>query len=58
MLSYEEDIPKDVLKNLERRGHKLKPRDHIATVNLIVRTKDGLEAASEFRSGGAPVAEH
>ena len=48
--------PADVVEGLERRGHKTSPRDpdHPALVNVVVRTAGGLEAAAEFRSGGAP----
>jgi gamma-glutamyltranspeptidase/glutathione hydrolase len=53
-LSYEADIPQDVIDGLTRRGHKTAPRDTLTLVNVIVRTPEGLEAASEFRSGGAP----
>jgi gamma-glutamyltranspeptidase/glutathione hydrolase len=54
VLSLEDDIPRDVIDALEKRGHKTQTRGHIALVNVAVRTKDGLEAASEFRGGGAP----
>ena len=53
-LKYEADIAQDVVDGLTRRGHKTAVQDPITLVNVIVRTADGLEAASEFRSGGAP----
>jgi gamma-glutamyltranspeptidase/glutathione hydrolase len=55
-LDYEADIPRDVVEALERRGHKTHARDPVTPgmVNVIVRTAAGLEAAAEFRSGGAP----
>jgi gamma-glutamyltranspeptidase/glutathione hydrolase len=53
-LSYEPELPRDVLDGLERRGHKLAPRGHITTVNVTVKTPAGVEAATEFRRGGAP----
>jgi gamma-glutamyltranspeptidase len=53
-LSYERDIPRDVVEGLERRGHKTQPREHITTVNVVVRSEAGFEGASEFRAGGAP----
>lgn len=53
-LMVEPQIPRDVLSNLEKRGHKLKERDHISSVNIVVKTDKGVEAASELRSGGAP----
>jgi gamma-glutamyltranspeptidase / glutathione hydrolase len=59
VLVAESDIPRDVVQGLERRGHKVSPppaaaRDGLGFVNVIVRTEQGLEAAAEFRSGGAP----
>ena len=55
-LVHETDIPADVISGLEKRGHKTRPRDPLtpSLVNVVVRTVRGLEAASEFRSGGAP----
>jgi gamma-glutamyltranspeptidase/glutathione hydrolase len=53
-LSLEPEFSRDVIEGLERRGHKTAPRGHIATVNVVVRTAEGVEAAAEFRSGGAP----
>jgi gamma-glutamyltranspeptidase/glutathione hydrolase len=55
-LDYEADVPRDVVEGLQRRGHKTKPRDPTtpALINVIVRTPAGLQAASEFRGGGAP----
>ncbi len=54
VLALERDIPRDVVEALEGRGHKVEARDTLATVNVIVRTDQGLEAAAEFRSGGGP----
>lgn len=53
-LTVEPQIARDVVANLEKRGHKTREREHIATVNVVVRTDKGIEAAAEFRSGGAP----
>jgi gamma-glutamyltranspeptidase/glutathione hydrolase len=53
-LAVEPDVPRDVIEALEKRGHKVETRDGLAFVNVIVRNGDQLEAASEFRSGGAP----
>jgi gamma-glutamyltranspeptidase/glutathione hydrolase len=54
----EPEIPLDVLEGLTRRGHKLGQIGTVglvvSMVNVIIRTQDGLEAAAEFRSGGAP----
>jgi gamma-glutamyltranspeptidase / glutathione hydrolase len=60
VLVVERDIPRDVVQGLERRGHKVggpppaAASDGLGFVNVIVRTEQGLEAAAEFRSGGAP----
>jgi gamma-glutamyltranspeptidase/glutathione hydrolase len=54
VLVVESEIAPDVIEALARRGHKPVPRGPVGLVNLIVRTQDGLEAAAEFRSGGAP----
>ncbi len=54
VLGHEPDIAPDVLEGLGRRGHKTAVRPSLAFVNVIVRTANGLEAATEFRSGGAP----
>jgi gamma-glutamyltranspeptidase / glutathione hydrolase len=53
-LVLEPDIPRDVAEALEKRGHKTETRDGIGIVNVIVRNGDQLEAAAEYRSGGAP----
>lgn len=55
-LDHEADVPRDVVEGLQRRGHKTRPRDPTtpALINVIVRTPAGLQAASEFRGGGAP----
>lgn len=53
-LGLEPEIPNDVIDGLERRGHKTKVRGHIATVNVVVRGAETLEAAAEFRGGGGP----
>jgi gamma-glutamyltranspeptidase / glutathione hydrolase len=56
LLSYEEDIPADVIEALSKRGHQTRLRPALASsqVNVVVRTAAGLEAASEFRGGGGP----
>jgi gamma-glutamyltranspeptidase / glutathione hydrolase len=55
-LSYEEDIPADVIEALGKRGHQTRMRPTLggSQVNVVVRTATGLEAASEFRGGGGP----
>jgi gamma-glutamyltranspeptidase/glutathione hydrolase len=56
LLFYETDIPADVVEALGKRGHQTRPRPATigSLVNVVVRTASGLEAAAEFRSGGAP----
>jgi gamma-glutamyltranspeptidase/glutathione hydrolase len=54
VLVHEPEIATDVVQALERRGHKTRPRDHLTLVNVVVRTADGVEAASELRGSGAP----
>lgn len=58
VLNYEDELPRDVVQALEARGHKTKPREHITSVNVVVRAADGhgFDAASEYRSGGVPAA--
>jgi gamma-glutamyltranspeptidase/glutathione hydrolase len=53
-LQYEDEIPRDVIEGLERRGHKTASRGHLTLVNAVAGTAAGVEAAAEFRSGGAP----
>ena len=53
-LVYEPEIPQDVLDGLSRRGQKPVMDDSIALINVIVRSKTGLQAAAEFRGGGSP----
>ena len=54
VLGLEPEFPRDVVEALEKRGHKTSGRGHIATVNVVVQTPAGVEAASELRRGGAP----
>ena len=42
-MAYEGDLPADVLDALRKRGHKLKVRDHITSVNLLVRGAHGID---------------
>jgi gamma-glutamyltranspeptidase / glutathione hydrolase len=54
----EPEIPADVRRGLERRGHNLQEGARISTVQLIVVRADGTrEAASDPRKDGAPAAE-
>jgi gamma-glutamyltranspeptidase/glutathione hydrolase len=55
-LFHEADVPRDVTDALTRRGHETVVRgiENTSLVNAIVRTENGIEAAAELRSGGAP----
>lgn len=53
-LAYEPEIPVDVIKALERRGHKTQSRDQLTKVNVVVRTDKGFDAAAEVRGDGMP----
>lgn len=53
-LLVESDIPRDVTDGLARRGHKIKEAEHIGTVNVLVRTDQGIEAGAEPRSPSTP----
>ncbi len=54
VIMHEPQIAADVLHNLQKRGHKTQPREHLTKVNVVVRTDKGLQAAAEFRGDGAP----
>jgi gamma-glutamyltranspeptidase/glutathione hydrolase len=55
VLAVEPEVPRDVIENLERRGHKTKQFPHIGTANVLVRTDQGsIEAGAEPRSPSAP----
>jgi gamma-glutamyltranspeptidase / glutathione hydrolase len=54
LLEIEGDLPRDVVDGLTRRGQKIKERPHIGTVNLLVRTDQGIEAGAEPRSPSSP----
>jgi gamma-glutamyltranspeptidase / glutathione hydrolase len=59
VLLAEPDIPADVRKNLEKHGHKVVPPPPMVAggaAQVIILRKDGLEAASDPRKGGAPAA--
>jgi gamma-glutamyltranspeptidase/glutathione hydrolase len=51
---YEPGVPAEVVHALERIGHITKLRPDIGKANLILRSPDGLDAAADARSGGAP----
>lgn len=54
LLMIEPEIVRDVRDGLEKRGQHLKELPHIGTVNVLVRTDDGIEAGAEPRSPSAP----
>jgi gamma-glutamyltranspeptidase/glutathione hydrolase len=54
MLGVEPGVPKESVDELARRGQKPKDVPFSGKVNLIVRTKKGLEAAAEPRSPSGP----
>jgi gamma-glutamyltranspeptidase/glutathione hydrolase len=54
MLGVEPAIGADVITGLGKSGHKVKTFPHIGTVNLLVRTPAGIEAAAEPRSPSQP----
>jgi gamma-glutamyltranspeptidase/glutathione hydrolase len=54
VLRYEPSLPASVVEALRAKGHHPEARDKIGKVNVVVRSKAGLEAAGEPRSGGAP----
>jgi gamma-glutamyltranspeptidase/glutathione hydrolase len=54
VLDYEEGLPQDVSRSLERKGHRLRRHPGIGKVNLILRSANGLDAASDPHTGGRP----
>ena len=44
----------DAIDQLKKWGHKVKEFPHIGTVNALVRTDAGIEAAAEPRSPSSP----
>lgn len=54
LLGVEPEIGADAIAGLDKMGHKTKTFPHIGTVNLLVRTDAGLEAAAEPRSPSQP----
>jgi gamma-glutamyltranspeptidase/glutathione hydrolase len=53
-LSYEPGIPAEAVSALEKKGHACEVAPDLGKANAIARGADGLEAASDPRSGGAP----
>jgi gamma-glutamyltranspeptidase/glutathione hydrolase len=54
LLMVEPELPETTVTGLAQRGHKTKQVPHIGTVNLLVRTDAGIEAAAEPRSPSQP----
>ena len=54
MLGVEPEIGADVIAGLGKSGHKVKTFPRIGTVNLLVRTDAGIQAAAEPRSPSQP----
>ena len=54
ILYYEPELPSETVRALESRGQRPQPRLDIGKANAIVRSRAGLEAAADPRSGGAP----
>jgi gamma-glutamyltranspeptidase/glutathione hydrolase len=54
ILYYEPGLPVEAVRALENKGHQTKPRADIGKANAIVRTRSGLDAAADPRSGGEP----
>src|SRR4051794_5304706 len=54
LLGVEPGIGPDAIAGLGKSGHKVKTFPHIGTVNLLVRTDAGIEAAAEPRSPSQP----
>ena len=54
VLGVEPEIGADVIAGLGKSGHKVKTFPHIGTVNLLVKTDSGIEAAAEPRSPSKP----
>ena len=54
VLMVEPEVPRDVAEALTARGQKVKEIPHVGVSNLIVRTKEGLDAAAEPRSPSTP----
>jgi gamma-glutamyltranspeptidase / glutathione hydrolase len=54
LLGVEPAISADAVAGLGKIGHKVKTFPHIGTVNLLVRSDTGIEAAAEPRSPSKP----
>jgi gamma-glutamyltranspeptidase/glutathione hydrolase len=54
VLTYEKGLPAATVQALKSKGHPCKAAGDLGKANAIVRTRDGLDAAADPRSGGAP----
>ena len=54
VLQFEPEMPAPAVDALRAKGHHVESRDKIGKVNIVIRSKAGLEAAGEPRSGGMP----
>jgi gamma-glutamyltranspeptidase/glutathione hydrolase len=54
VLLYEPGLPTDTVRALESKGHHCQAAPALGKANAIVRTRAGLDAAADPRSGGVP----
>ncbi len=54
ILYYEPGLPAETLGALGDKGHRIQQRPDIGKANAIVRSRSGLDAAADPRSGGEP----
>jgi gamma-glutamyltranspeptidase/glutathione hydrolase len=54
VLLYEPGLPADTVHALESKGHHCQVAPDLGKANAIVRTRAGLDAAADPRSGGVP----
>jgi gamma-glutamyltranspeptidase / glutathione hydrolase len=54
ILYYEPGLPAETVRALENKGHSSEARPDIGKANAIVRSRSGLDAAADPRSGGEP----
>jgi gamma-glutamyltranspeptidase/glutathione hydrolase len=54
VLTYEKGLPAATVQALKGKGHPCNAAGDLGKANAIVRTRDGLDAAADPRSGGAP----
>jgi gamma-glutamyltranspeptidase/glutathione hydrolase len=55
ILYYEPGLPAETVKALENKGQRPTSRPDIGKANAIVRSRSGLDAAADPRSGGEAV---